>query len=244
MKKVLSTLLCAGFGTILAVSQVPLADFDLEGDLDAWYDQALGIKYHDLFEGVQVAIPTKSPFGHQFFGDANWAIGSIRFDGKDYSNIQMLYDLENDVVLVRNLNAQDPAGQSIKIQQAKIEEFQVHGEVFKKFDVPDEIPTKSGIYHALVEGPAVSVIVKRGKSTKVFDDGFNRGLQYYTRDRYFIKTDDVIIPFKGKGSFFGLFPEYKSELKTFAKSRRLNIKKDFDDDIRQFVGYCNEISGS
>ncbi len=238
--RTLLILVCAIY-TCRAQSQYQLGDLDLDGNIAAWYDLTNGIRNYELFEGVYVPIETRSPFSHQFFGENNWTVGSIVFAGKTFSNVQMLYDINQDFLIVRNLNPTDPSSQSLKINQDKIESFTLQNTFFRNIQTGKHSTLKSGIYEVIYEGEIAGVFVKRIKDDKVMDDGFERGIYYYEKNRYFLVRGDSYFPYRGKNTFFQAFREFKPQIKAFVKRNGLILKKGNDAHIKSLIEYCEEL---
>ena len=222
-------------------AQYNIADLDLDKDLSVWYDRENSPTNHELLEGAFVSIQTRSPLSHQFFEENQWAVGSITYNGTEFDNIYLLYDIADDLLFVRNVNISNAANQSILINQALIDDFEIHGSKFENFRDTGIDEVSPGLYQIIEKGTSASMVAKRLKTTKVVDDGFDRGIFYYVKSQYFLITNDNFVKFKNKGTFFKAFPNYKNDIKVFIKNEGLSIKKDSDSDLSTLVHYCNTL---
>ena len=94
--------------TFIGQCQYALGNLDLYGDIAERYDKTNSIKNFELFESSQIKPPNLSLISHQFFGDKYWSTESMVFDGQTFHNIQMLYDIYEDLLILRNINSLAP----------------------------------------------------------------------------------------------------------------------------------------
>ncbi len=239
-RSIIQLLLCVCFcHSFYAQGQYAIGDLDLDGNVTEWYDKTNPIKDLELFEGSIFNITTLSSISHQFFGARTWSSGTITYDGQSYKNIDMLYDLQLDVLLVRNASAVGNYKQAILVVQDKIENFSFKGALFKNIKV-NAPPSGSGIYHILFNGDHVNLVVKRIKLYRMEAAlHTSRGIYFYHFDKYYFTYVGSYVAIKNKRNVIKTFKEFKDEIKGFIKSEQLKIKRGNDDDIKALLTYCD-----
>jgi len=65
--------------------------------------------------------------------------------------------------------------------------------------------------------------------------GFSHKIQYY------LFYNNQYYPVKNKNLFLKLFPQHKKQINQFAKSHKLNFKKNADESLTSLAGYCEEL---
>jgi hypothetical protein len=221
-------------------AQYAINDLDLDGDVIKWYDESSNMTEIQIFEGSIYTISRLSRVTHQFFIDYRWSPGTIVFDGQTFDYIFMLYDVRDDLLLIKNVSSTGGAG--IRINQEKIESFSFRDVTFKNLK-SNPPPSGEGIYQVIYEGKQVNLYAKRIKSYKVKAEFGEVGhIHFYHSDKYYISYKDEYVSFKGKKAFLTTFKEFKPELKKFIKLNRLKIAHGNDDDIKKLITYCDKLT--
>ena len=169
----------AFFALVTSKAQYAIGDLDLDGDISEWYDETNNIKNSELLEGPSFTIQHISPITHQFFIDKYWEEGTITIAGQTFNNVAMLYDIDKDLLLLKNISSNTKSNIAIRPNQDKIQSFIFHGAYFKNYQAENKGLARTGFYEVLAEGKTSGLIVKRIKPKKVNDTGFKRGIMYY-----------------------------------------------------------------
>jgi hypothetical protein len=202
-----------------------VADLDLEGDLSTWYDETIGIENTSLIEGSYYHYVVKSTTSHVFYLDNYWIDGSIIFKNQEYKT-SMMYDIFSDILLIQNTTSFKTRNEPLKLPQNQIESFKMKGDHFK-FLVQNEAPAKPGFYEVLFEGKRVELYAKRIKNEKIRDN-----LTYFfVNDVFYLIFDGVAHKIKGRRSFIKVLPEMKTDIKQYAKRKKLFKLVGIDEDL-------------
>lgn len=158
--------------------------------------------------------------GHQYLNSKLWEKANIEFGDLLYKQIDARYDLYRDLLIIKHFNE---AGRMVSIvpDQEKIKYFNIYGNNYIRLasiDTLQEDPQIRGYYHVIYAGKYPILRKERknliSSSTSDARKGFNE------KYRYYLIKDNVIHHIRGKGSLWKLFPEYKKELKRYARRNR------------------------
>ena len=218
-------------------AQYDVSGLSLQGGLEEWYDSLLGVNNTSLYEGVLYELPRRSARSHQFYKNMFWATGQITFDGQRYQNVYLVYDILSDVLVVRNPHLVEFGVESLKINQYKIDQFEIYEQHFRRFRSPIVPPEGEGFYQVLFEEGPIRLVAKRRKEEKIV----GTTIDFKQRDRYYFFFNDDYSPIKGKKSFYDLFPELKTRLRDYIKNHHLSIRSGNDRDLVKLTAYCYEL---
>lgn len=106
-----------------------------------------------IYEGMKYHFFVPSSNEHPYLYK-NWVTGTVTYDHVDYPNISILYDLQNDALILFHFN-----GEPIQLVKERVNNFVLDGHKFVNL-VSTELPT--GFYEELYNGKS-RLIVKREK---------------------------------------------------------------------------------
>lgn len=183
------------------------------------FDNELG--YHlGLYSGREYKYQLLKG-SNPFFKEESWASGTLTFNNQTFSDVSMIYDIEQDVLVVRketeNLNA------SIQLGINSVQQFSIGNSLF----IPGKVKDQLTYLELLFQGQEISfhnTYIKRRKlsaqtSQVIYDESIDSFIQY----------DNVYHPLSRNKKILKIFPEIKSTVKNHVKSNRLswNNKTDF-----------------
>lgn len=217
-----------------AKAQYSLVGLDLDDDPKNWYDKAAGINGSTLYEGTFYDLKNKSNIGHQFYEESYWTQGQITFRNQVYADVYMLYDLVEDILVIRNPNLIYGGTEFLKINQEHITSFNFHKSKFKRYDETSP-PAGTGFYEVIHDNK-LGMVVKRKKVETLKSLQFD----YHSEDRYYLVYKEDYILFKSKRNFFQVLPTSKKDIKSYIKKNRLRIKRGNKSDLRQLLQFINK----
>lgn len=176
------------------------------------YHSALGSQAH-LFSGSEFISYPIYQGEHQYFKYNDLQESSITYEGLEYKQVSLLYDIVNDDVIVGRYNEQG-ATKHLKIDKNRVSEFSLPGHTF--IHIRGNSFLENGFYEQLYKGN-LQVLAKRKKNYKkeVVTITFPVGNQYY------IYKDGAYHTVKSKGSVLKLLKDHKKELNSYLKANHI-----------------------
>ena len=187
------------------------------GDLDQWYSDVTHDIKAPIMKGVyfyhgeeEIISPGQTPFYKEGWDPQ----GTLTFEGRHFSNLNITYHIANDLLLIWNWDMDVDGTPSLLVEQSKIDSFQIHHEVFvhnryAKIDMKGS----SGFYRKVMYANQVSCYAKESKSGHL--DGTI--YKFDEKRQYFVRYDNVTYPYKRKSTLYKIFPDYKKEIKAFVR---------------------------
>lgn len=225
--------------TSFARAQYDLSGFAIGDSARAWFDQQIGLEAHDLYIGVYEPLEGRSGLYHPFWGFRSWSIGDIDYRGEKFEGVYLLYDLENDLVLTRNLQSVYQA-EAIRLNQEQVAWFRFGEHVFvRRQSLPQG--QEAGFYELLYQGPEFEMLAQRTKERKYEITG----IEINAKDFFYLIRKGEIHQIRRPSSLYKLFPLIKSELKTFARYRRIRKFGDASSEtLKAFASHCAKLLSS
>ncbi len=159
--------------------------------------------------------------GSPIFGDDLWNTGSVTYDGQEFRDIEIFYDIYLDVLVIEHF---DMNGHPTFFtpDAKKITRFNMNGEEFITIPEKDRetYNISDGYYHVLHHGN-ISLYAKRKVS--LYDEERDGKFlpTFKTEDKFFIKYDGAYYEARNKKVFRKIFREQRKEINQFARDNRL-----------------------
>lgn len=182
------------------------------------YERAIYRQEH-VYEGNEYIPHDHRIKIHPFYPVDTLQRGTIAYNGTDYHNVPMLYDIVRD-----ELSIQPPeGGYRIRLHTNKVSAFSMGPYRFVKILGDSALGVRTGFYQLLHNG-AVKVLVQRVKTIHEDISSGTYKADYIPQDRFFILKDGVYHSVKTKGSVLNVFADKSKELKKFIRANQLKFK--------------------
>ena len=211
----------------------------------AVHNQALGENIH-LYNG-----PANTGYNHLSIGNPYFQAdlvqpGSVFYDGIIYRQVQMLYDLVQDnVVIVRysndSLSPEYRNSLRMDLIRDRVGWFTIAGHDFIRLHADSSsIKMKDGFYDRVYDGN-IKVLIKRTKKYIEEVKGLELERRYDVADYYYILKDGRYHNIKTKKSILQLLKVKKKELSSFARKNKLKFKKNREGYITGLSRYYDQL---
>jgi len=179
-----------------------------------------------LFNGTEYIKQFDQTKGTPFFPTEK-TNGAILYFGNWYQNLDLLYDIQDDVVITRDVQGL----LKMRLTREKLDEFMVDGHHFVKL----KLTTGAVEYYEQFYKGQRSLLMQWLKITDS-DDPQNQ--KYILRKTLFVLDKGEIIPLGSTSDLFSIDPKHQKELKKFFREQKLSFKKD---PIKASKAIINEI---
>jgi len=157
--------------------------------------------------------------GNPFFLSGNFLTGNVIFNGKEFKNLKVKYDICNDEVILY-INPQT----IITLNKEMVNEFTLEYQDTLHHILNmgnDSTSLLKGYNNLLYDGPT-ALFVKYTKQVDIqslnrLDDVF------FQQHRIYIRKDSTIVQISGRRELFRLLGDRKTEIRSYVKRNRLNI---------------------
>jgi hypothetical protein len=241
LKAVLLTIVVAFVGATSAIGQLSTNDSALLANATqnakTIFYQSLG-DASPLYNGQQYAgYPFRFTEGHPFFSSDEPLNGSVFYDGIRFDNLPLQFDeLQNTVLLM------DPR-HPIELINSKIAGFSLAGHQFTHLlnDTLNMNAPSEGFYEVLYAGP--STVYKKETKNKQEVIRSAEGVQYFIERklRYYITKGNRYYAVNNRNDLADVLKEHKSELKAYARSKKLSAKHNWDEYLVSLTAYYDKL---
>jgi hypothetical protein len=204
---------------------------------EIWFDETIGVVNSGIFNGREYFIPMQGSKTHPFFGSRELTYEQITVEGQRYGNIPLMYDLFNDVLIMRH---KDKNGIFVLIQLEikNVDSFTLYGHTFRRISTKDERGNiqSSQLFDILVEGQTVNLVAKRKKETYLLD----AKPEYREEDSFYFFINEQLIPIIRSKDIYSTFTINEDEIREFIKRNRLDHRE--ENDLIRIAEYCDSIT--
>lgn len=176
---------------------------------------------------------------HTLFLNNQYTLGSISFDGIHYKDINIMYDLTIDGLILLNF---DKVGGLIVFPH-RVDYFKLHQHIFINIQ-PDSLNIKnisSGYYDLLVDGK-MSFLAKRVKKIQETTNHEKVKRVVYQQDKYFLLKDEFFYAIKNKKDLLKQLKDSHDQNQEFIKNNKLKFKKKKEESMIQLVKFYESIN--
>jgi hypothetical protein len=176
-----------------------------------------------LFNGVQykeLALHNNDE-GHPYFESDDWIEGSVNYDGGQYDNVLIQYDLITDKVVIDH-----PLSHfKMELIGEKVNAFILNSHKMIRL-TPDSTNTtiKPGFYELLYDGK-LKVYAKHRKIKQEQYDSDQIKFLFDQKTQYYILKDNIYYPVKSKSSVLKVFRNKKVMLRKYLSKNKINFRK-------------------
>ncbi|UII75797.1 hypothetical protein LV716_16265 [Flagellimonas sp. HMM57] len=208
------------------------------------FDSIVGEEVSGLYNGVQynnefIVLEEK----HQFFGANEFIKGYVQYDGQNYYDISLKYDLLNDHVIVSPKNASGSL--TFRLINSKVNRFVINDRLFVNTTKNNLDSTENiGFCEVLLSKDIFSLYkkyIKKGseksKNSKVF-------FEFNLKESYYLNYGDNFLPVNTRSELILIFPDRKNVIKDYFKSYRNLLKSDHDTFLELLLKRLYEINES
>jgi hypothetical protein len=166
-----------------------------------------------LYSGTEYVKQFNEARGNPFFPVKN-PFGNLSYNGFTYNNIEILYDCEDDIPIIRDIQGL----LKLKLIREKLEAFTVDNHKFVKIKL---LSSQGEFYEEIYRGK-YSLLMQWQKKQEMDSQEIPR---YVLKKTIFMLKDNDILPLTGKSDLFTLIPGKEKELKKLYRINKLNFKK-------------------
>lgn len=193
-----------------------------------------------LYNGEEYNYYDPAIKGNPYLMDVkDWSPGSVTYNGFSYTNINMLYDIFNDQVIVLLPNGVLP----IILLSEKVSSFDLlgHRMVYLANKHLGNGTLKTGFYDELYGGNT-QILARREKS-KQTQDTFQTIISYFLPSvSYYITKNGVYYPVNNQGEILAVLKDHKKELQQYIKGNNIKYRKDREQAMVKIAAYYDHLT--
>ena len=175
-----------------------------------------------LYNGMQYDQYDPHIKGNAYFNDVDSLhYGSVFYVGFLYTNVNMLYDIYKDVVVIMIYNN----FMKISLISERVKYFDLLDQhfVYVKNDPANSNSLKSGFYDELYSGK-IQVLSKKSKSMQSVTDYWGIIPYFSPAKDYYLFKNGKYFTVNSQGAFLDALNDHKKEVKQFIKSNNIRIR--------------------
>jgi len=205
------------------------------------YNTSIGIQA-PIYTGPEYYFYDPHIKGNGYYMDINgFTKGSVYYDGTLYNNISMLYDINNDDLVVLYPSR---VSKFIAIKE-RVKTFDYLGGHFINLNADTLAPggdVKSGYYRQLYNGKS-EVLGKYSKTIQTTTSNTNGVENYFSFSKdFYIKKNNVYHSAGSKGSVLDIFKDRKKEIRKFISANDLDFHANPEESLVKVATYYDHLS--
>ena len=167
-----------------------------------------------LYNGTEYIKQFDQTKGTPFFPTEK-TNGSVFYFGNWYQNLDLLYDIQDDIVITRDIQGL----LKMRLTREKLDEFMVDGHHFVKI----KLTTPAGEFYEQFYKGQLSLLMQWRKVTDSEDP---QNQKFILRKTLFVLDKGEIIPLDKTSDLFSIDPKHLKELKKIYREQKISFKKD------------------
>jgi hypothetical protein len=195
-------------------------------------------KQSRLYNGIEHLGYNPRIKGHAYYIEKDLQTGTVTYDGLEFANVLMIYDLLKDQLIVQHINGFSKIG----LVSEKVKEFTIHTHHFIRLvaDTVSRSPITTGFYDEVYKG-RLNVLVRRGKFIEeTIKDELER--EFIPLTFFFIQKEGVYYPVKNYKGLMALLKDRSKEVKQYLRKNKIKYRKGAEYAIVKAVEYYDSIN--
>ncbi len=187
-----------------------------------------------------IGYPYPNKDGHQFFFSTEPSKGDVYYDGMQYKNIPMWYDIARNEVIAQHFDDYS----RISLHYEKIRDFSIFNHHFVKIDAKTsaESGLAEGFYDQLYKGKS-EVLVKRSKYFVVRPDLEGMSVSFSSeKSNIFLRTGTQYFAVSSQKSVLKILGKYQKEIQSHLKQTKIKFRKEREKAIIIMVAHYDELN--
>jgi len=194
-----------------------------------------------LYSGIQYDLYNPHMKGNAYFNDVDsWNKGSVFYDGYLYTNVNMMYDIYKDEVVILIYNN----FMRISLISEKVRDFDLLNQhfIYLKNNPANSNSLKTGFYDELYSGK-IQVLSKKTKNIQNSTDYTGNIIPYFSpaKDYYLLKNGKYYTV-NGQGAFLDALSDHKKEIKQFVRTNNIKFKKAPEQAMTAIAAYYDHLT--
>ncbi|WP_426486575.1 hypothetical protein [Flavobacterium sp. 2] len=229
-------LLCL-FGLLLNIPSIHSQSIK-ETEIFNWFDKNTGIESLDIKNGpAHLNFDRTIGNQHRYYGADEFKKGSINYNGQDYFDVYLKYDIFADQLVLRPYDLQNTT--KIDLIKANITHFKIGDENFVKLKDLNNSSFKGGYYNETVIKNNQALYIKYYKEKKKNIKEELDLVDYKPRYEFILWKDSKFNLINEKKEIIVLFPESKRNINDFYLMNRSLRKENPPLFMKNLMKYIN-----
>ncbi len=213
------------------------SDTSILADLEQMISESYGPD-QDLINGIEYFNLHTHSSGHKFLYEDKYYQGRVVIDEKAYKNVFIKYDIYNQQVL---LLIDHPTGgnKQIILNNLRLKEFEINGRKFHKY----KFPGTGTLFFQVIGNDEMACLYhfKKQEIPRAIDQNTLTEFTEVQKKSYLFWQSDLHA-FKSNRSFVRLFPDHQSQIKSFIRQNKFQVRKLNDPQMDWLISYCNSLT--
>lgn len=212
-------------------------------DFYNWFDNIIGYENTGIYNGIIYTEKFRTlNNNHKFYLTSEFTNGNIIYNGQPYYNIEMKYDIYEDLLIVKLPNHSEYF--IIQLINDKIDEFSIKNKNFRKFSGKSEEFFNEaifGFYEISYQSKQLYLLKKHKKSRKERIVGNFVYSKFKDESEHVIIFNDKYYKINSKKYLIKLFPELKKNIDNFYIANKQLLKLNQDTFMIQLIEHINSL---
>jgi len=172
----------------------------------------------------------------------SWTAGAVDYDGVDYKNVPIMYDVYKDVVVALLYNHFS----MFSLLSERVHDFSFSGHHFIRLNADQINNDKSGIttgfYEQLYAGKT-EILAKRKKTLQNSSTAVAAPETFFEEsNNYYLKKGNTYYKISSKGSILKILKDKKNELQKYFRQNNINYGDNPEYAMAQMASYYDHLS--
>ncbi len=194
-----------------------------------------------LYNGTEFNDPFLNTDGtYRYFNGFDYTKGFLEYNGQQYANVSLKYDLLEDNLLTRSND--NLSIFNVKLIPEFVNSFSIYNHNFVRLDNTNLNIAGNGFFEVGHLGNEISLYIKRAKRKK--DKPLKTGVQYkFSENTSYVLKHNGVYNVVGKAKdVWEIIPEKEAQIREFSKTYKTISKSNPDSFMIKLIQYLDGLS--
>ena len=174
--------------------------------------------------------------GHAYLDGPGWYVGSVTYDGIEYRNIYLKYDLVKNLVVVLRPDKQT----KVSLHNRLVSRFTLSGKNFVRLQAVDHRGDSLHSFYEIVESGAITLLAKTEKTITDKIKGLQIVRPVSEKTFFHVYQEGTYYPVRNMASFLELVPQQRKEMQQELRRQKIKYRSNPRRALAAMVAHYNQ----
>lgn len=191
-----------------------------------------------IYHGKEQIQYLSSIRNHPYFKSVDYTVGHLSYDGVDYNDVKMRYDIYREELLLLSPDNRF----NIILPSDRLSYAYIHGYRLEYMDPDGPLGVMPRGYYFILHDGDVGLFAHYSCRLNHEVKGMEHIDYFEQSTKYYVRIDGKCYHVRGRRSILALFKSHKRELSRYIKSESLNFRSSLEESIVKVVKHYEHLN--
>ena len=178
--------------------------------------------------------------GNPYFQEEKWAHGKLVINGKSFENIEFIYNVETDKVIIQSNDIMKNK-MAVILNRDFVDAFYIDEHDFINLDQLNLVNSEKGFAELIYKSELTFIVKHKKDFLKQYSQSNQFGSYSKLQSIKYIQSGDQLIKLPTRKSFLDYFDPYRNQIKKYLRTNNIRYKTASKNELSGLLKFCDEL---